>query len=231
MKKNGQKINEDSEEENSDSEEKNNDNSTEENNTDDRSGNSDASMIDETEGNGSEVEKGELNKMDQIKRKAMNQSKNKNNKNNYHNYDVERKEQKKLVKILQTRDNYQSRQQKGSITFESGRGRGEKRGGTTNQSTNQHTTSNTIWNSEPTPPPLAQKDQIRHLKLRFNPKEMVTKRISVPKIIEDTCKSIYKKTGNKAIFFATSKIQLPSLPIKNIYTDFPSTKAELQIIF
>ena len=90
-------------------------------------------MIDETEGNGGKVEEGEWNKIDWNKRKATNQSKNKNNKNNHHNQDVERNEQQGLVSILQTGNNYQPRQQKGSITFEGGRGREERRrGGSTN---------------------------------------------------------------------------------------------------
>ena len=60
---------------------------------------------------------------------------------------------------------------------------------------------------------------------------MVKNRLSVQTIIKDTCKSINKKTGNKARYFVTSKIQLPSPPIENISTDFPSTKAELQDFF
>ena len=54
---------------------------------------------------------------------------------------------------------------------------------------------------------------------------------SIPKIIEDTCKSILKKTSNKAIFHLTAKIQLPSDPIENIFTDFPYSIAELQDFF
>ena len=103
-------------------------------------------MIDETEGNSGKVEEREWNKIGPNKRKAANQRKNKNNKNNHHNRDVEKNEQQGPVSILQTGNNYQSRQQRGSIMFESGRGRGERRRrkGSTNQSTNQHTKSNTI---------------------------------------------------------------------------------------
>ena len=72
---------------------------------------------------------------------------------------MKRNEQQGLVSILQTSKNYQSRQQQRSITFEGGRGRGERRrGGSTNQSTNQYTKSNAIRKSEPTPPLSAQKD-------------------------------------------------------------------------
>ena len=53
----------------------------------------------------------------------------------------------------------------------------------------------------------------------------------IPKIIEDTCKLIFKKTGNKAVFHSTAKIQLPSDPIEDISTDFPSSIAELQDFF
>ena len=60
---------------------------------------------------------------------------------------------------------------------------------------------------------------------------MIKKGISIPKIIEDTCKSIFKKTRSKAIFYATAKIQLPPDPIEDISTDFPFSTAELQDFF
>ena len=50
---------------------------------------------------------------------------------------------------------------------------------------------------------------------------------SVKIIAEDTCKSIYKKIGSKARFSPTSKIQLSPPSIKNISTDFPTTRAKL----
>ena len=138
-------------------------------------------------------------------------------------------EQKGLTSILQTGPNYQSKQQKEQIMSQSGRRRGGR--GDMNQSTNKHARSTTIRISEPPPPPSEQKDQIHHFILRFNSKVMGKKQISVPKIIEDTCKSIYEKTRNKATFFATAKIQLPSSPIEDIFIDFPSSKAELQDFF
>ena len=54
---------------------------------------------------------------------------------------------------------------------------------------------------------------------------------SIQKIIEDTCKFIFKKKRNKAIFYSTEKIQLPPDPIENISADFPSSIAELKGFF
>ena len=99
-----------------------------------------------------------------------------------------------------------------------------------NQSTNQHTKGNTNRNSDP-PPPLEQKDRIHHFRLTFNPKVTAAKQLSTKTIVQYTYKSIHKKTGSKARFFPTSKIQLPPPPIENISTDFPSTKAELLDFF
>ena len=60
----------------------------------------------------------------------------------------------------------------------------------------------------------------------------MARQCSVKKNIEDICKSIYKKTGNKTRFFPTSKIQLlPPPPIGNISIDFPPTTAKLQDFF
>ena len=87
------------------------------------------------------------------------------------------KEQKGLTCILRTGTNYKSKQQRGPITSQSGRGRGDM-----NQNTKQHTRSTTIQISEPTPSPSEQKDQIHHYILRFYPKVMGKKQISVPKL-------------------------------------------------
>ena len=187
-------------------------------------------MVDEIEGNSEEEEEGEWNKIGPNgNRKATNQRKNKNNKNNSHNQNVERNEQQGPVSILQTGNNYQSRQQRGSIAFESGQG-GKGGRGSMNQSTNQHTKGNTNRNSDPPPPP-ARKDRIHHFKLTFNPKVIAAKRLSVKTIIQDTCKSIQKKTGSKARFLPMSKIQLPPPSIENISTYFLTTRAELLDFF
>ena len=123
-------------------------------------------MIDEPEGNSGDEEGGEWNKIGpNSKRKATNQRKHKNNKNNNnnHNQDVEMNEQQGPVSILRRGNNYQSRQQRGSITFESGK-EGREGRGSTNQNTNQHTKGNTIRNSDPTPSSPARKEEIHHFK-------------------------------------------------------------------
>ena len=102
-----------------------------------------------------------------------------------------------------------------------------------NQHTNQHVSSTKIRFNEPKPiqPKPELKDQTHQFKIRFNPWVMRKNGTSIPKIIKDTCKSIIKKTGNKAVFHSTAKIQLPSDPIEDVSTDFPSSKAELQDFF
>ena len=70
--------------------------------------------------------------------------------------------------------------------------------------TNKHTKRNANRNSDPAPAPSERKDKTHHFKLTFNLKLLVAKQLSVKTVIQDTCKSIYKKTGCKAGYSTTS---------------------------
>ena len=57
---------------------------------------------------------------------------------------------------------------------------------------------------------------------------MKRKGINVQEIIEVISRTIYTKTGNKAVFHPTTKIPLPPCPIENISTQFPPSIEKLR---